>query len=154
MKRRIKLIRNTILGLLLATVPFVTIAQERQGLHEGREMKRERHKGIEERISDLTDKQKESIKAIRLDKLKDVKDKRNILNEKNARLQTLRTSDEPDMKEIDQLVDEISQLKGDIAKREEKAIQEIRALLTEEQRLEFDMHMSKRRERARHKSHH
>jgi hypothetical protein len=62
MKRRIKLIRNTILGLLLATVPFVTIAQERQGLHEGREMKRERHEGIEERISDLTDKQKESIK--------------------------------------------------------------------------------------------
>lgn len=149
MKRNVKLIRNSIFALLLAGMPLMVIAQQGEQKRSG--MDGERGEKIEERIPDLSDKQKADIQAIRTEKLKVVKDKRNILNEKNARLQTLRTSDEPDMNEIDKLIDEISDLKADIAKSEERAIQDIRALLTDEQKLKFDMHMNKRRERTRNK---
>lgn len=94
-----------------------------------------------DRIPDLTDAQKESIKKIRLAAQKDMLPLRNQINEKMAHLQTLNTAEKADMKAIDKTIDEVYALKADMAKTQAKSRQEVRKLLTEEQRLVFDSHM-------------
>ena len=62
----------------------------------------------------------------------------NQIREKKAHLNTLRTADKPDMNQINSTVEEIGKLKIEKAKIHEASHQEIRKVLTDEQRLQFD----------------
>jgi|GEM_PF-709736 len=86
----------------------------------------------------FTEEQKEQIKAIRLKNRKQLKPLRDEVRELEAHQQTLVTADTPDMKAIYQNIDKISTAKNKIQKIRAKQHQEIRALLTEEQRMKFD----------------
>ncbi|HRZ42015.1 MAG TPA: periplasmic heavy metal sensor [Bacteroidales bacterium] len=91
-------------------------------------------------IPDITDKQKEDIRKIRLDMIREIRSLKDQVMEKEARLRTLTRTDQPDSKAIDRVIDEIAEIQASIRKKAEKARQQIRALLNEEQKLWFDSH--------------
>ncbi len=92
-------------------------------------------------VPDLTEKQKEQIKQLRTEHLKAMLPLKNQLMEKRARLHTISTSENVNMKEINNMIEEIGAIKTRLMKERAAHRQEIRTLLTQEQRLMFDMHL-------------
>lgn len=97
-------------------------------------------KGIESKIPDLTEKQKTDIDKIFIDAKKEMLPITNELGVKRAELQTLRTAEKPNQKEIDAKVGEIGKLRTDMMSLRERRVQSIRTLLTDDQRVVFDSH--------------
>jgi Spy/CpxP family protein refolding chaperone len=93
-------------------------------------------------IPDLSDKQEEQLKAIHMKMMKENLPVSNKIKEKEARLNTLKSADKVDMAAINTTIDEISDLRAELAKGHAAKEQEIRKLLTEEQRIFFDSHRS------------
>ncbi len=86
----------------------------------------------------LTDEQREKIDALRVQHLKEVKPYNNKLAELSVKLNTLSTADKMDSKAVDSVIDEIGGLRTKLMKLQEAHWQQIRALLTDEQRVIFD----------------
>ncbi len=86
----------------------------------------------------LSDQQIEKIDALKLKTLKETQKLRNGIAEKQARLRTLSAEDNADMKAINNTIDEMSVLRAGIQKIHMAQHQEIRKLLTEDQRIIFD----------------
>lgn len=95
-------------------------------------------------IPDLSKEQEAKIKELHKNHMKQMLPLKNELNEKEARLKTLNSAEKPDMKVINALIDEISLIKAKMMKAKNQFIQDVRALLTEDQRLAFDMHHNKK----------
>jgi Spy/CpxP family protein refolding chaperone len=93
---------------------------------------------------ELTAEQQTKIDALKLDHQKKVLPLKNELNEKNARMNTLQTAEIADMKAINSLIDEMGAIKTKMTKEKATHHQEIRKILTEEQRIKFDMHQGNR----------
>jgi len=91
-------------------------------------------------IANLSEDQQKKIDALHLKHMKEVTDLKNQIMLKKAELRILETSEKPDKASIDKKIDEIMALKTQIAKKHAALKQEIRALLTEEQRIIFDSH--------------
>ncbi len=89
-------------------------------------------------IPDLTEDQQKSLQDFRTAHLKEMQEGRNKLAEKRARLQTLRTSDNTDMSAINKTIDEMSAIRAEMQKERENHFQDVRSILTEEQRVHFD----------------
>lgn len=89
---------------------------------------------------DLNEEQTKGIKEIRLSGQKEMLPYRNLLREKNARLRTLTTSDTYDQNAVDQIIDEISEIRAEMLSMRIAHRQQIREILTEEQRIKFDAH--------------
>lgn len=87
----------------------------------------------------LSDAQKESLKQSMLAMQKQIKPVRNELGEALAHQRTLVTADTPDLKAIDKNLDKIGELKTEMAKIRAKYQLEMRAQLTPEQQLKFDL---------------
>ncbi|MBE0662901.1 MAG: Spy/CpxP family protein refolding chaperone [Bacteroidales bacterium] len=86
----------------------------------------------------LTEEQSEKMDALRLKNIKENQELRNQLGEKQAQLRTLKTADQPDMNAINNTIDEMAVLRGGMHKNQAATHQEIRKLLTEEQKILFD----------------
>lgn len=86
----------------------------------------------------LTDAQKEAFKQSMLATQKQVQPIRNELGEAMARQKTLTTAEKPDLGAINKNIEKIGALKIEIAKIQAKHRLEMRAQLTDEQRLKFD----------------
>jgi Spy/CpxP family protein refolding chaperone len=93
---------------------------------------------------DLTEDQSAKIEKIRLDALKKTTELQNQIREKRAKLISLQTADNADMKAIDKLIDEIAALRTQIQKVNAKKHQDIRNLLTADQKVIFDKNFSSR----------
>lgn len=89
-------------------------------------------------MDNLTDKQREQIKTIHTQTKAAILPIRANLQEREARLNTLMIADKADMSQIQASVTEISDLKGKIMLERVKSQQEIRKVLTPEQRTQFD----------------
>lgn len=89
-------------------------------------------------IPDITPEQETKINALRSAHLKDKLTYQNQLDEKFARLRTLQSSDNVDMKSINKTIDEISAIQSDILKGRAQHIQDVRNLLTDDQKVYFD----------------
>lgn len=101
----------------------------------------------------LSDEQRTEIKKIRTERMKERTQTRNLLKEKQAKLEVLQTEDKPNMKEIDKTIDEIASVKAKDMKAEAAARQKVRAMLTEEQRVYFDaFHANKDQMKAHRKN--
>ena len=90
-------------------------------------------------IPDLSDDQKEKIQDLRTAHMKEVMPLKNKLNEKRAHLKTISTGDNADINKIYAAIDEMSKIRTDIQKKGAKHRQDIRKVLTEDQRVFFDM---------------
>lgn len=87
----------------------------------------------------LTDAQKETFKQSMLAVQKQLQPIRNELGEAEARQKTLTTVDKPDMAAVNKNIEKIGALKVEMAKIQVKHHLEMRAQLTDEQRLKFDL---------------
>ncbi len=92
----------------------------------------------------LTDEQKDAIKEIRLEGMKQQLPLKNKKDELKAQLKTEMTADQPNETKINNLIEEIGKIDIDKQKIRAKSRLEIRKLLNEEQRLVFDMRMERK----------
>lgn len=116
---------------------------EKRLIHEpDRVLLDENRKGPMDRLN-LTDAQKEEFKKSMMALQKELKPLRNELDELNAHQKTLVSADQPDLKAINKNLDKIGELKTEMAKIQVKHRLDMRAQLTEEQQMKFDMFKGK-----------
>jgi len=131
---------RTLTALLFLGFTIMAFAQPGPGRGEGRRWVNEdqgfKHRSMD--LPNLTDEQKEKISDLRTENMKVMLQKRNQVHEKMAKLRTLETAEKADMKAINGLIDEISEIKADMAKQQAAHRQQVRKLLTDEQRVIFD----------------
>ena len=93
--------------------------------------------GFEQSLN-LTAEQQTAMKSMRLKLQQELLPIRNKFGENRARLRTLSTVENADMKAINKVIDSNSQLTANMAKLRAANRQAVRKLLTEEQRIMFD----------------
>ncbi|MCR5454617.1 MAG: Spy/CpxP family protein refolding chaperone [Bacteroidales bacterium] len=86
----------------------------------------------------LTDDQAKKMEQLRDQAQKKVFQLELQIKEKKAHLDVLRYADNADMKAINATIDEIARLKAEKMKAREANIQDMRKMLTDEQRIKFD----------------
>lgn len=86
----------------------------------------------------LSDEQQTQVQQHRLAGQKEMLPLRNQLREKNAQLRTLTTAENFNQTAVNQLVEEIGDLRTQMLAKRVEHRQEMRSLLTEEQRIMFD----------------
>lgn len=91
----------------------------------------------------LTDVQKESFKTGMLAVQKQLQPLKNELGELEARQKSLVTAEKPDQGAINKNIEKIGALRVEMAKIQTKHHLEMRAQLTDEQRLKFDLFKDK-----------
>lgn len=89
-------------------------------------------------IPNLTTDQQNKIGKLATACLNEIQSLRNELLEKKAHLQTLRTTDKVDLVSINKTIDEISVIQTNMNKKREQYFQEVRGLLTNDQKAVFD----------------
>ena len=89
-------------------------------------------------IPGLSEDQKAQIHKLRISHLKDIQPINNQIGENRAHFKSLMNSESPDMTAINKNIDEFGSLRSQLLKKQAAHIQDIRKLLTEEQRLIFD----------------
>lgn len=89
-------------------------------------------------IKDLTEEQKQKMKSLRMTHQREMLQLKNQLNEKKAHLKTLETADNADINAINKTIEEMGSIKTDMLKKRAAHKQEVRKILTDEQRLKFD----------------
>ena len=94
-------------------------------------------------MKDLTQEQKDQLKALRLQEMKEMTQYKNQLNEYRAKLKTLITGDDVNLKDVDKVIDSMGKVKLEMAKNKLSHRMEVRALLNDEQKVLFDMQAMK-----------
>ena len=94
--------------------------------------------GICEKLPDLTDKQKEQIKELKIKHKKAMLQFRNQMDVERANLRTLEIADNAEMNKINAQIDKITGVKNQMMKARAAHRQDVRKLLTEEQKVIFD----------------
>jgi len=97
---------------------------------------------------ELTEAQTSKIESLKLEHQKRMIPLKNELNEKQAHMKTLSTAEKADMKAINSLIDEMSNVRTTIDKDRAALHQEIRNELTDEQRIKFDLHANNKEGRG------
>ena len=126
------LILTLIISGLLVASSFTQPPGKRGGPHPGMEGK------FFEKLPGITEKQIEQIKNLKTKHMKEVLPLRNQVREKEAHLQTISTGEKVDMGKVNKTIEEISVIKLSMAKMRAAHKQQIRQLLTEDQRAVFD----------------
>lgn len=112
-------------------------SEGKTGMHKEYKMREHRLK-----IPNLSDDQKEKLKSLKIKTQRETLPLTNALREKNARLQTLTSTDGSSDKDINKVIDEIGALKTKMMKVKVASRSEMKKFLTEEQRLFLDSHHS------------
>jgi len=86
----------------------------------------------------LTDAQKDEIKLLRLEHEKAIKSDQQTLKLKRVELGNMVANDDPDLRVVDRLTNEIGELNSAMLKAQIAHRIEVRALVDEEQKLKFD----------------
>lgn len=100
--------------------------------------------GMYANILDLSEEQQEQISDLRTGHLKKMTELRNQMREKRARLQTLTSGDNYNEGEANQVIEQIGDIHTTMMKERTSHRQEVRSLLTEEQRVIFDSRKGRR----------
>ena len=95
-------------------------------------------------IPELTEEQKTKIQAIRTQHISQTTTHRAQMDELRARLRTLRLAENPDMTQIESIIDQMASLRAEHMKANTAHHQQIREILTPEQRVVFDSRTSNR----------
>ncbi len=123
---------------LMALTVNVASAQPGQQKGYGYSPGSQTGKGLMWQRLNLTEEQQEKIAGLRLEMQKELLPLRNQLGEKRAKMRTLATTENADLKALNRLIDESKDLQAEMAKLRLANRQQIRKLLTEEQRIMFD----------------
>jgi len=112
--------------------------QERPFRGQDKEVKMGERKGGPENGLNLTDAQKEALKQSRLAMQKQLQPIQNELGEAQAHQKTLMSAENPDLTAINKNIEKMGSLKVELEKIKVKNHLDMRAQLTEEQRLKLD----------------
>lgn len=126
--------------LAMMVLPFLINAQPGQGRMSPRGERGMNGDGQSEmmKIPNLTEEQAAQIQEIRLAARQENLSLSNELNERQAKLQTLQTASNADMVAITSEINEMAMLRAKMEIRRAEAHQEVRKLLTDEQRTVLD----------------
>ena len=91
-------------------------------------------------ITNLSEEQQTKIEAQKTTNLKKMLPLRNKMKENKVKLENLETLENPDMNDIYSVIDELGKTNIEIMKLMADQKQNLRKILTEEQRIIFDMH--------------
>lgn len=94
-------------------------------------------------IPNLTEEQKGQLQALRLEEMKEAQPIQNLVAEKQARLNTLNSATNYDEKAVFRVIEEIGDLKTDLAKLKAGHQQKVKSVLTDEQVLFLNAHQRK-----------
>lgn len=138
--------------VLLATMSFAQGPQrrgmgDRQKMVEARAEKLDRGERLA-KVLELSDEQKTKIEAIHFESMKSMKSVKNLIGEKQARLKSLTTAENPDNKAIVKIAGEIGDLRTKMFVKHVETKQQVRALLDEKQKMKFDQIGDRMREGA------
>jgi Spy/CpxP family protein refolding chaperone len=111
----------------------INVANAQQGQRNGNRQ----GFGVEQGLN-LTEDQRTQMKSLRLKMQQEMLPIRNKIGENRAKLRTLSTVENADLKAINKVIDNNSQLTANLAKLHAANRQTVRNLLTEEQRIMFD----------------
>ena len=131
--------KATILLTMLAIALTMSAQQQNTQIHKQGMMKA----NPEMMKSQFTPDQQKQIAELKLKHQKETLQINNELNEKTAQLKTLQQIDKPNLKDINSKIDEISALQNKKMKAMAAHRNSVRSLLTEEQRVQFDLRMGK-----------
>lgn len=126
-----KLVLLTLAGLMIAFIPMDSFAQRGDGMGY-------RNRTFDREIPGLTDQQKERIDAIGKTHAREALTISNKITEKHAALRTVTQQNEPDAQKANQLLEEIYNLRLDLAKMRLESRLNIRKELNDDQKLFFD----------------
>jgi len=101
----------------------------------------------------LSETQRTKVDDIHLALQKELLPLKNEMGEKKAKLRTLTTAQKVDMKAINSLIDEMAGIGSNIRKKQAAALQQVRQVLTDEQRIKFDNNPSRFRRMAQWNKH-
>lgn len=138
--------------VLLMSLSAVLVAQTNENVRKNanrgpqKEMRMNGGQGGPMKGLNLTDTQKEAFKKSMLEIQKQLQPLRNELGEAEAHQKTLVTAEKPDMAAINKNIEKIGVVRIEMAKIEVKHRLDMRAQLTDEQRLKFDLMKGKMRQ--------
>ncbi len=142
MKKLLFFISLAFLGLSMAN------AQPGQGMRQGQGpkapgQKMGRQGNGQQMISNLTEEQKSAIKDLRLDHAKEMSRFKNEMAILKAQNKSLSSADNIDKKAIDKNIDQQTALINSMMKTQAAHRNEVRGLLTDEQKVFFDHHQGR-----------
>jgi Spy/CpxP family protein refolding chaperone len=126
---RKKAIIATLAAILFTTVTFAQATEKKED-------------GCRMNIPGLTNEQKSKIEGLKVPHMQTMNAYRAELEKLHAELRILEIADNPDLNKLNAKIDEISAVQNKIEKERAKHHLAVRALLTPEQRVAFDMHQS------------
>ena len=121
----------TFVFLLAGIMATGTDAQPRRGFAGWRQL-------------DLTDEQEEALTSLRLEHYKEVNPLRSKMIELKARERSILAEDDVDMKALNNVIDEQTDLNNKIRKQRAEHRVQVRSLLTDEQQMILDQRRSNR----------
>ncbi|RLD40483.1 MAG: hypothetical protein DRI86_15180 [Bacteroidetes bacterium] len=141
MKKATAILSMIVISVLLISSPLSAQKGNMNGMKGNKNMMYSNYqKNSFQNIPNITDEQKTQLKTKRTAMMKEALPLRNSLKEKMARLNTLSSATEPNMKAINKQIESIGEDKVAIMKIRANFRQEVRKVLTEDQRVYFDMH--------------
>lgn len=120
---------------MLSTPLMAQVEQPKDANHE-----QQMHDGSWKKELNLTDEQKQKMKALHENAKKDIMPLHKQIEEKKANIQKLASAANPDESAINAEIDEIANLQAQIQKIRMHTRLEARKLLNDEQRAIFDAH--------------
>jgi Spy/CpxP family protein refolding chaperone len=122
-------------GLMASAQQKGDCDRKRDGVEGEQKMKKE---NFSKNIPDMTDEQKDKMKELRISYMQSTLPLENERKEKKARLNTLSSTAQVDKKAMEKVIKEIGDLNTKLMLTKEFHKQDVRAILTDEQRVLFD----------------
>ncbi|MFM1876168.1 MAG: Heavy-metal resistance [Bacteroidota bacterium] len=123
-----------VVALLMGTSLAQDAAQSKE-MHQGKHGK---HQAMLDEIPDLTEDQKAQIKQIKEESRKQMEPQRQEMKKLRAKMMEMKSSENPDQRQINQLIDEQAKLKAEMEKTRTASELKVRGLLTPDQRKVLD----------------
>lgn len=130
--------RLTVLALAILMLAGTQVFAQRGRNFKSNTDRPYRNDGTCWRIPDLTADQETKIETLRVEHWKEMNSYRNQMNELRARKRTLNTTDKANLNEINSVIDQMTGVNNKMMKASAKHRQEVRNLLTDEQKVYFD----------------
>lgn len=129
---------RSLIVIILFVAMSTTVMAQRQGGQKKVRPTQNCEMQMKKMLPDLTDDQVAKIEKLHLQMIKEATPIKSVMKEKKARLHTLAIAEKVDMNAINSTIDEISTLQAKLMKIRAKYHQDVRALLTDDQRILFD----------------
>lgn len=154
MKKATTVLSLVLVSILLMSNVLSAQSGNKNGMNKNRSKQYYQQRAQFQNIPNITDSQKEKLKTLKTKMMKDALPLKNKLEEQKAHLNSLSTAETADMKSINKQIELIGSSKTEMMKLRANFRQEVRKVLTDEQRVYFDSHRRGMNNKGHHRGHH